>query len=107
MPDGESLDKLAATGATLVLHLAITRIRAIAARLVPFYGADCPVAVVHRATQHDELVLEGTLRDIADAVEKAGLRQAAVIMVGPALRRGRPADEHVESHLYSSIRDRD
>src|SRR6478672_7020366 len=89
MPDGESLDKLAVTGATLVLHLAITQVHAIASRLEPFYGADCPVAVVHRATQHDELVLEGTLRDIADAVEKAGLRQAAVIMVGPALdRRG-------------------
>jgi precorrin-4/cobalt-precorrin-4 C11-methyltransferase len=107
MPDGESLDKLAVTGATLVLHLAITQVHAIASRLEPFYGADCPVGVVHRATQHDELVLEGTLRDIADAVEKAGLRQAAVIMVGPALRRARPADEQVESHLYSSIRDRD
>jgi precorrin-4/cobalt-precorrin-4 C11-methyltransferase len=106
MPDGESLDKLATTGATLVLHLAITQISDIASRLAPFYGADCPVAVVHRATQHDELVLEGTLRDIADAVEQAGLRQAAVIMVGPAIGRGVPAEDRVESHLYSSIRDR-
>jgi len=106
MPDGESLDKLAVTGATLVLHLAITQVHAIASRLEPFYGADCPVAVVHRATQHDELVLEGTLRDIPDAVEKAGLRKAAVIMVGPALRRARPAGDPVESHLYSSSRDR-
>ena len=105
MPDGESLERLAATGATLVLHLAITQISSIADRLAPFYGADCPVAVVHRATQHDELVLEGTVRDIADAVEQAGLRQAAVIMVGPAIRAA-SAEGHVESHLYSSLRDR-
>jgi precorrin-4/cobalt-precorrin-4 C11-methyltransferase len=106
MPDGEKLETLAATGATLVLHLAITRIGDIASRLVPFYGADCPVAVVHRATQHDELVLEGTLDDIADAVEAAGLRQAAVIMVGQALGGGPPELKQVESHLYSSVRDR-
>jgi precorrin-4/cobalt-precorrin-4 C11-methyltransferase len=61
--------------------------------------------VVHRATQHDELVLSGTLGDIADAVAAAGLRQAAVIMVGPALGSGAPGMQ-VESHLYSSVRER-
>jgi precorrin-4/cobalt-precorrin-4 C11-methyltransferase len=106
MPDGENLEKLAATGATLVLHLAITQISSIATRLTPFYGEDCPVAVVHRATQHDELVLEGTLRDIADAVEAAGLRQAAVIMVGPALGREAVPGAQTESHLYSPSRPR-
>ena len=106
MPDGESLEKLAATGATLVLHLAITQISSIATRLTPFYGADCPVAVVHRATQHDELVLRGTLADIADAVEDAGLRQAAVIMIGRAVGRAAADDGHAESHLYSAIRAR-
>ena len=55
-----------------------------------------PVAVVSRATQPEELILIGTLADIADQVEAAGLRQAAVIMVGEALR----ADDFVESHLY-------
>jgi precorrin-4/cobalt-precorrin-4 C11-methyltransferase len=106
MPDGENLENLAATGATLVLHLAITRISSLASRLIPFYGEDCPVAVVHRATQHDELVLTGTLADIATAVEAAGPRQAAVIMVGRALGRAAAGDEHAESHLYSPIRSR-
>ena len=50
-----------------------------------------------RATQPDELILRGTLADIADQVEPAGLRQAAVIMVGRALE----AEDFVESHLYS------
>jgi precorrin-4/cobalt-precorrin-4 C11-methyltransferase len=106
MPDGENLENLAATGATLVLHLAITRISSLASRLIPFYGEDCPVAVVHRATQHDELVLTGTLADIATAVEAAGPRQAAVIMVGRALGRAAAGDEHAESHFYSPIRSR-
>ncbi len=97
MPETESLARLAATRATLVLHLAIRHTRRICAELSIAYGADCTVAVVSRATQPDELVLVGTLADMPEQVEAAGLRQAAVIMVGEALR----AEEFVESHLYS------
>ena len=98
MPESESLERLAATGATLVLHLAIRRTRELAGRLAGFYGPECPVAVVSRATQPDELVLRGTLADIGDQVEAAGLRQAAVIIVGPALA----AEGFVDSHLYGT-----
>jgi precorrin-4/cobalt-precorrin-4 C11-methyltransferase len=98
MPETEQLEAFAATRATLVLHLAIRRTRELADRLVPFYGPDCPVVVVCRASQPEELVLRGTLADIGDRVETAGLRQAAVIMVGEALR----VDDFVESHLYQS-----
>jgi precorrin-4/cobalt-precorrin-4 C11-methyltransferase len=104
MPEGEALANFARTGATLVLHLAITRVRELAAELVADYGAECPVAVVHRASQPDELVLRGTLATIADDVEAAGLRQAAVILVGPALD---PAGAgSTESFLYDPARDR-
>ena len=87
-----------------MLHLAITRTRDLAGRLIPFYGAGCPAVVVSRATQPDELVLRGTLATIGDLVENAGLRQAAVIMVGPALAGSDPGA--VESHLYSADRRR-
>ncbi len=70
-----------------MLHLAITRTRELMAELAGEYGADCPVVVVHRASQPGELVLRGTVGDIADQVEAAGLRQAAVILVGRALAR--------------------
>lgn len=118
MPEGEQLSTFAATGATLALHLAITRIRPIAVELAASYGADCPVAVVFRATQPDELVLHGTLAGIADRVEAAGMTQAAIILVGPALAdrgarsgagSGAGSDEPVqpvESHLYSAARSR-
>lgn len=101
MPESESLGAFAATGATLVLHLAITRTRELAESLVDEYGADCPAVVVHRASQPDELVLRGTLADIADQVEEAGLKQAAVILVGRAL-----AGRGGESWLYQSDRPR-
>ena len=102
MPETESLTAFAATGATLVLHLAITRTRQLMAELEPEYGADCPVAVVHRASQPGERVLRGTVGTIADRVEEAGLRMAAVILVGRALDP-RPGGE---SHLYAAARDR-
>lgn len=98
MPDTEALENFAATGATLVLHLAIRHIRRLSSTLIEHYGADCPVVVGSQVSQPDELILRGTLADIADQVEAAGLRQAAVIIVGWALQ----AEGFVESHLYSS-----
>jgi precorrin-4/cobalt-precorrin-4 C11-methyltransferase len=100
MPQTESLAYLAATRATMIIHLAIRRIRVICAELTPAYGPDCPVAIVGNATQPNEAVLRGTLATIADQVENAGLRQAAVIMVGEALH----AEDFVESHLYGKRR---
>ncbi|HPB72054.1 MAG TPA: cobalt-precorrin-4/precorrin-4 C(11)-methyltransferase, partial [Phycicoccus sp.] len=98
MPPGEELATYAATGATLVLHLAIRHTRRLATELAGHYGPDCPVVVGSQVSQPAELILRGTLADIADQVEAAGLRQAAVIIVGWAL----DAEGFIESHLYSS-----
>lgn len=98
MPETESLAHFARSRATLVLHLAIRRTRELADSLVADYGADCPVVVVADAEQPTQLVLRGTLADIAEQVEAAGLRQAAVILVGRALA----PDDFVESHLYGT-----
>jgi precorrin-4/cobalt-precorrin-4 C11-methyltransferase len=70
--------------------------------LAPEYGADCPVVVVHRASQPGELLLRGTVGTIAEDVEAAGLAQAAVIIVGRALDPG-PGGE---SCLYDPARTR-
>jgi len=102
MPSTEALANFAVTRATLALHLAITRTREVMAELSQEYGADCPVVVVHRASQPDELVLRGTVADISDQVEAAGLRQAAVILVGRAL----DPSSGGESYLYDPARDR-
>ncbi len=102
MPAGEELAAYAATGATLVLHLAVQRIAELVPELVPHYGADGAVAVVARASRDDELVLRGTLADIAEQVAAAGVRRTAVVVVGPVLT----AAQFPDSHLYSTTRSR-
>lgn len=106
MPASESLAAFAATRATLALHLAITRIRELMVEIAPEYGEDCPVVVVYRASQPGEQVLRGTVADIADHVEDAGLRQAAIILVGHALTATGVSLGAGESYLYSTGRDR-
>jgi precorrin-4/cobalt-precorrin-4 C11-methyltransferase len=101
MPPGEDLATLGASRATLVLHLAVQRIDAVVGELLPNYGADCPIAVVARASREDELVLRGTLADIAAQVHAAGVRRTAVIIVGRVL-----AVPGRASHLYSAARER-
>ncbi len=102
MPDGEDLMTLARSRAMLVLHLAIAHIRALTDLLRVEYGLDCPAAVVANASRPDEKVLRGTLADIADQVQQAGIRRTAVILVGWALA----ADTFPDSYLYSPGRDR-
>ncbi len=100
MPPGEELAAYAATGATLVLHLAVQRMAELAPQLAEHYGDDGPVAVVARASRDDELVLRGTLADIAAQVEAAGVTRTAIVVVGPVLT----ADQFPDSHLYSTTR---
>jgi precorrin-4/cobalt-precorrin-4 C11-methyltransferase len=85
MPERETLAGFAATGATLVIHLAVHALDAIVAELTPFYGANCPAAVVAEASSPAQRVVWGTLADIAAAVAQARIERTALILVGPAL----------------------
>lgn len=85
MPDGEKLAAYAATGATLAIHLSIHVLDKVVAELTPFYGADCPVAVVYRASWPDERVIRGTLGTIAAEVAKQPIERTALILVGRVL----------------------
>jgi precorrin-4/cobalt-precorrin-4 C11-methyltransferase len=102
MPPGEDLATLGKSQATLVLHLAVQQIDRVVDELIPNYGADCPVAVVARASRDDERILRGTLADIAAQVHTAGIRRTAVIIVGQTLA----AETFPDSHLYSTTRPR-
>lgn len=96
MPEGERLAAFAATGATLLIHLAIQSIDAIVDELSPIYGADCPVAVVVRASWPDERILRGTLGSIAAQVAAEPIERTALVLVGRALA----AHDFRESALY-------
>ncbi|MFF8291504.1 precorrin-4 C(11)-methyltransferase [Streptomyces sp. NPDC016309] len=102
MPEGEDLATLGRSGALLVLHLAARYVDRVVAELTPHYGADCPAAVVAMASRPDEVILRGTLADIAAATKEAGITRTAVILVGRTLA----ATQFRDSHLYSPERDR-
>ena len=103
MPDGESLAELGRRGGTLVVHLAAHRIDAVVAGLL--HGgviSGTPVAVVAFASWPEQIVLRGTLGDIAEQVHDASVTRTAVIIVGGALTAGGFPD----SYLYSADRTR-
>ena len=97
MPEREKLSAFAATGATLAIHLAIQSIDTIVAELIPHYGADCPVAVVARASWPDERIVSGTLADIQQKLSGEPIERTAIVLVGRALA----AEEFRESALYN------
>lgn len=85
MPAGETLEAYATTGATLAVHLSIHAIDKVVAALVPHYGADCPVAVVYRASWPDERIIRATLGTIASEIAKTPIERTALILVGKVL----------------------
>jgi precorrin-4/cobalt-precorrin-4 C11-methyltransferase len=98
MPEGESLERLAATGSTLAIHLSAAILARVVRALVPQYGKDCPAIVACRVSWPDELLIHGTLADIRDKTKAAGVTRTALVLVGRALAGG-PAPE---SRLYAA-----
>lgn len=85
MPEGEELEELGRSKATLAIHLSIRNLRHIERALTPHYGADCPVAVIYRASWPDQQIIRGTLSDIRSKVREAKITRTALIMVGRVL----------------------
>jgi precorrin-4/cobalt-precorrin-4 C11-methyltransferase len=85
MPQRETLAAFAATRATLAIHLSIHAIEQIAALLIPHYGADCPAAIVFRASWPDQRILRGRLGTIAQMAGETGMERTALILVGQVL----------------------
>jgi len=96
MPQGETLAAFGRTGATLAIHLAIHALPKVVAELAPLYGADCPVAIVVRASWPDERIVRGTLATIEALVAAEPIERTALILVGRALA----AEDFRESSLY-------
>ncbi len=97
MPELEKLVDLAKHQATLALFLSITLLEDVTQALIPSYGADCPVAVIHKATCPDQQIICGTLADIRDKVRGARIRTQSMILVGRVLT----AEDFADSRLYA------
>lgn len=97
MPAGQELEAMAKTHSTLCIFLSVHNIGEVAQQLAAYYGADCPIAVVYRASWPDQKILQGTLANIAEAVTASGIGKTAMIVVGRALER-----QGAVSKLYDS-----
>jgi precorrin-4/cobalt-precorrin-4 C11-methyltransferase len=98
MPDGEKLADLARHGATMALFLSITLLKEVTEQLIPAYGEDCPVAVVHKATTPDQKIITGTLADIRAKVKAEGIKTQSIILVGRVLT----SEDFADSRLYAA-----
>lgn len=98
MPNGEDLDTLGRTGATLAIHLSIRNLREIERALAPHYGPDCPVVVAYRVGWPDEKFMRGTLSTIREKVRAEKITRTALIFIGPALE----AADFRDSALYDA-----
>ena len=98
MPSGETLTAFGQSGATLAIHLAIHALPQVVSELTPLYGADCPVAIVVKASWPDERIVRGALSTIEGLVTAEPIERTALIFVGPGLA----ADGFRESALYDA-----
>jgi precorrin-4/cobalt-precorrin-4 C11-methyltransferase len=98
MPEGETLEAFAKTGATLAIHLAINNLTEIRRRLEPILGPDAPVVVVYRVSWPDQQIIKGTLATIRDQVKAAGITRTALVLIGKVL----DAEGFSDSRLYAS-----
>ena len=101
MPEAESLENFARTGATLAIHLSVHVLEKVVADLTPHYGPDCPVAVVWRASWPDQRVVKATLETLRTAIGDE-MERTALILVGRAIG----AEDFGESRLYAEDYDR-
>lgn len=90
----DDLATLSSHGSTMAIFLGTDRIREVVKSLK--LPAETPVAVVYHASWPDQRVLVGTLRNIADQVEQAGINRSALILVGSIVCR----TGFRRSHLY-------
>ena len=98
MPPKETLAAFAATGATLAIHLSIHVLAQVVEELTPYYGADCPAAVVHRASWPEERIVRAPLGGLVEAMGEVAIERTAIILVGRALG----AEDFRDSALYDA-----
>jgi len=97
VPPGQEPEVFAKTGATMCLYLSSGLLVGAVAELVPHYGADCPAALVSRASWPEQRILRAALSEIPSMAREAGIDRLAILLVGPALAGNAPP-----SRLYAA-----
>ena len=100
VPKEESLSSLSSHRATMVIFLSVKDISTVVDELRAGYPEDTPAAVVYKASWPDEIIIRGTLGDIAGKVGDTGIKKTALIFVGKAVGQGMV-------QAYSKLYDKD
>ncbi len=103
MPEGEELERLGATGATLAIHLSIRNLVHIREALAPHYGDDCPVVIAYRATWPDEKYIRTTLAEMREVVRAEKITRTALVLVGPVFGDVNFRDSDLYNADYSHV----
>lgn len=83
VPEKERIAALAAHGATMAVFLSTGLLDKLTEGLLSGgYEADCPAAIVYKATWPDERVIRTTVSGLEDAAKEAGITKTALILVG-------------------------
>ena len=83
VPPKEQIASLAAHGATMAVFLSSGLLDKLTAGLLEGgYDADCPAAIVYKATWPDEKVVRTTVSGLAEAAKAEGISKTALILAG-------------------------
>ncbi|MDI6604273.1 MAG: precorrin-4 C(11)-methyltransferase [Thermoanaerobacteraceae bacterium] len=85
VPQEQTLRSLSKHKATMAIFLSVQDIDKVVEDLKEGYSEDTPVAVVYKATWEDELIFEGTLKNIAEKVKENDINKTAMILIGDFL----------------------
>ncbi|MCC8421542.1 cobalt-precorrin-4 methyltransferase [Photorhabdus thracensis] len=98
VPPLEQLESFAAHQTSMAIYLSVQKMRHVVVRLqAGGYPVTTPVVVIYKATWADSCTVRGTLADIAEKVQAAGIRKTALILVGAFL-----GEEYHYSKLYDA-----
>lgn len=90
VPEKESIESLAAHGASMVIFLSAGMTSEVSDRLQKGgYSAETPAALVYKATWEDEKICRCTVGTLAETAESNGINKTALIVVGDFLGENR------------------
>ncbi|MFN5162499.1 MAG: precorrin-4 C(11)-methyltransferase [Cyanobacteriota bacterium] len=98
VPEKESLERLAALGASLCLYLSARHVEEVQAELLRHYPADTPVAIGYRVSWPDQWLTVVPLAEMASTSRERELIRTTLYVVSPALQ----APNEARSRLYSA-----
>ena len=103
MPNRETLETFALSGATLAIHLSARNTRYVEESLIPHYGADCPAVIAVRASWPDERIIRCRLDEVHRTVKAERIPRTALILVGRVLASSELHQQHAVRLRSTSI----